>query len=199
MASAKNREEIREKLIKSYDLLINLIKKFLTDKVDVNINDMDSQLLISKLTAYIDSFQVSKIQGLRMFVKHIKNGFTPTEKEAERFIKQIEELSEIFDPSKPEKIKRIVEIIQSVTENIIKYSYEEWAKSHSKTLVETAKRIQRVTEYMANLNDLDGIYNYYLNLVKDFEDSKIGKLLSTYNKNEFKSEFNKVQEIYFMK
>ena len=160
---------------------------------------MKERFIINKLKNFIDSFQVSKIQGLSMMVKHIKNGYTPPIRDAERFIKQVEELTEIFDPSKPEKIKRIVDIIQQVTDNVIRYSYEEWAREHSKALVETPKRVQRVAEYMANLGDLDGIYNYYSNLIKDFDETKIGRLLDDNDKNSFKSEYERIQEIYFMK
>ena len=200
MATSKEKKDMREKVINTFESLIDLIKKFLYDKGEENLEEIiDTRLLISKLNTHIDKFQLSKIQGLRMFNKHIKGGFNPSLRDAEQFIKQVKELSEIFDPSKPEKIKRIVEIIQNVTNNVIKYSYEEWAHKYSKKLVETAKRVQRVAEYMGNLGDLDGIYNYYSNLLNEFGDTKIGRLLEKNGKNEFQTEYEKIQEIYFMK
>ncbi|MBD3227117.1 MAG: hypothetical protein GF329_02930 [Candidatus Lokiarchaeota archaeon] len=199
MAANTEKIEQKDKVIICFESLLNLIRKFLLKKDDIkNVEDLNNRILIAKLRPHIDSFQLSKIKGLHMLYRHISNGFTPVKKDSERFIKQVEELSEIFDPSKPEKIKRILEIIQTVTDNIIRYSYEEWAKEYSKAIVEIAKRVQRVSEYMANIGDLDGIFNYYSNLIKDFRESKIGKLLEDHDKNEFSSEFEKIQEIYYM-
>ncbi|MHA1271506.1 MAG: hypothetical protein ACTSPY_17065 [Candidatus Helarchaeota archaeon] len=199
MASDKENRDLRGNVVESFNNLLDLIKEYLKKKGIDNADKLSELVLINKLNNYIDSFQVSKIQGLQIFNKHIREGFTPLQKDAERFIRQIEELTEIFDPSAEEKIKRITEIIQSVSENIIRYSYESWARKYSKYLVDTARRLQRITEYMANLGDLDGIFNYYINMLKEFNNSQIGQILDEYGKNEFKTEFQKIQKIYFMK
>ncbi len=197
MTYIEERNRLKEIVIESFESLIDMIRKFLKKKGE-ETNGINIDSLLNKLCLYIDSFQVSKINGLRVFVKHVKRGFTPTKNDTEGFVKQVEELIEIFEPSKLEKIKRIVYIIQKITDNIIKYSYEDWANDYSKDMVEIARRIQRVIEYMANLGDLDGIFTYYSNLVKDINRSKIGRLLEEKNKNEFKKEFSKIKEIYFM-
>jgi hypothetical protein len=194
----QEKDKLREKIVFCFESLLELIRKYLSGK-GIEIAELNDRSIIKKLNSFIDSFQVSKIQGLHTFYRHISRGFTPVKRDSERFIKQVEELTEIFDPSKPEKIKRIVDIIQTVTDNIIRYSYEEWARDHSKKLVETAKRVQRVSEYMANIGDLEGIFKYYSNLIKEFEESQIGQLLEDNNKNDLKSEYEKIQEIYFMK
>lgn len=110
----------------------------------------------------------------------------------------------IIDQTKKHKIEKILEIIKEIREGAISLANEDWAKEKaadgkrwSGKIRGSAEELMRNMKSLANIGDLDGMFNYYSNALGSESGRLIGGVLENEGKKSLESEYKRVEEIYY--